>query len=89
MCALSRNTRSPFANEAVRCRPGRAAVPGPPGTTDFENGQNAMDGTIEKTELLLVEIRVPAVSDMVEVMTRELTTVSDNKRNRWRSGDLD
>jgi hypothetical protein len=48
-----------------------------------------MDGTIEKTELLLVEIRVPAVSDVVEVMTRELTTVSDNKRNRWRSGDLD
>jgi len=48
-----------------------------------------MDGTIEKTEFLLVEIHVPAVRDVVEVMPRELTTVSDKKRNRWRSGDPD
>jgi hypothetical protein len=36
-----------------------------------------MDGTIEKTEFLLVEIRAPAVRDVVEVIPRELTTVSD------------
>ena len=44
-----------------------------------------MDGTIEKTEFLLVEIRAPAVRDVVEVIPRELTTVSDKKRN---DGDL-
>jgi hypothetical protein len=58
-------------------------------SADFENGQNAVGGTIEKTTFLLVEIREPAVRNVVEVMPRELTIVSDKKRNRWRSGDPD